>query len=125
MSVAINPVQSHFVGRQGVSAVVPPTEVWDVERGGSRVSSNYSVRTLTVQDRKDERSVVGSDIDLLRDENLFESRRETRDTVLLGVCMTAALLIGSAFGGVFSGAGEAAGVATGSEAAAVSGAGLR
>ena len=38
--------------------------------------------------------------------NAFETRHETRDTLLLGACMTAALLIGSAFGGVFSAQGE-------------------
>ena len=102
MSVAINPVHNAFVSRPGAAAVVPPAEVWDVDSAPKRRTGGAGVRTISTTHRTSARSSsdtvsVGSS-----DANTFETRHETRDTLLLGVCMTAALLIGSAFGGVFS-----------------------
>lgn len=121
MSIAINPVQDRYKAVYGGVSVVPPAEVWDVNSGAQRRVGTPSVRTLTSLNRmhgrppRTDRGAVGG-----RGE-AFESRHETRDTVILGVSMTAALLIGSAFGGVFSG-GEGSAAASddqGSQTAAV------
>lgn len=116
MSIAINPVQDRYqAGRSGVS-VVPPAEVWDVDSGVSRRVGTPGVRTLNSVNRIHERTLrAGSGAVAGRGES-FESRHETRDTVILGVSMTAALLIGSAFGGVFSG-GESSAAAPSGEVA--------
>ncbi len=126
MSVVINPVQRPFVGRQAAPAVVPPAEVWDVELSGSQISAQNAVRTISFDGRKNERPDGAQNTGAVRDESPFESRRETRDTVLLGVCMTAALLIGAAFGGEFSGVGDVPASTTGGQvSSAISGADFR
>lgn len=102
MSVAINPVHNTFVSRSGAASVVPPAEVWDVDSVSKRRSGGAGVRAISTSHRTDARPIRGEVLDGPSDVNPFETRHETRDTVLLGVCMTAALLIGSAFGGVFS-----------------------
>lgn len=116
VSIAINPVQNRYqAGHSGVS-VVPPAEVWDVDSGASRRVGTPSVRTLNSLNRMHERTPrSGSGAEGSKGE-VFESRHETRDTVILGVSMTAALLIGSAFGGVFSG-GESSAAAPSGEVA--------
>ena len=102
MSVAINPVHNAFVSRPGAASVVPPAEVWDVDSMSQRRTGGAGVRTISAKYRTSARSSSGTVSGGSSDANAFETRHETRDTLLLGVCMTAALLIGSAFGGVFS-----------------------
>ena len=102
MSVAINPVHNVFVSRTGAAAVVPPAEVWDVDSASQRRTSGAGVRTISGSHRTSARSASTAVSGGSPDANTFETRHETRDTLVLGVCMTAALLIGSAFGGVFS-----------------------
>ena len=102
MSVAINPVHNAFVSRQGAAAVVPPAEVWDVDSASKRRTGGVGVRTISATHRTSARPSFDTVSGGSSDANTFETRHETRDTLLLGVCMTAALLIGSAFGGVFS-----------------------
>ena len=102
MSVAINPVHNAFVSRPSAAAVVPPAEVWDVDSAPKRRTGGAGVRTISATHRTNARSGSTAVSGGSSDANTFETRHETRDTLLLGVCMTAALLIGSAFGGVFS-----------------------
>lgn len=119
VSIAINPVQNRYqAGRGGVS-VVPPAEVWDVDSGASRRVGTPGVRTLSSLNRMHERTPKAGSGAVAGRGEAFESRHETRDTVILGVSMTAALLIGSAFGGVFSGGDGAATVSDGQVAQAV------
>lgn len=116
VSIAIKPVQDGYQAGHSGASVVPPAEVWDVEYGASRRVGTPGVRTLSSLHRIYERTPrAGSVAEGSRGE-VFESRHETRDTVILGVSMTAALLIGSAFGGVFSG-GESSAAAPGGEVA--------
>ena len=116
VSIAINPVQNRYqAGRSGVS-VVPPAEVWDVDSGASRRVGTPGVRTLSSMNRIHERTPRAGSRTVAGRGEAFESRHETRDTVILGVSMTAALLIGSAFGGVFSG-GESSAAAPSGEVA--------
>ena len=102
MSVAINPAYKAFASRPGAGSVVPPAEVWDVESAPQRRTGGAGVRAISASHRTDARSSNGEIMAGSAGANVFETRHETRDTLLLGVCMTAALLIGSAFGGVFS-----------------------
>ena len=102
MSVAINPVHNTLVGRTGAASVVPPAEVWDVDFAPKSRTGGAGVRAISGSHRTDARSSAKGSLDGFSNVNAFETRHETRDTLLLGVCMTAALLIGSAFGGVFS-----------------------
>lgn len=102
MSVAINPVHNTLVGRTGAASVVPPAEVWDVDFAPKSRTGGAGVRAISGSHRMDARSSAKGSLDGFSNVNAFETRHETRDTLLLGVCMTAALLIGSAFGGVFS-----------------------
>ena len=102
MSVAINPVHNAFVSRQGAASVVPPAEVWDVDSAPQRRTGGAGVRTISATHRTSARSSFKTVSGGSSNANTFETRHETRDTLLLGVCMTAALLISSAFGGVFS-----------------------
>lgn len=113
MSIAINPVQDRHDAERGCVSVVPPAEVWDVDAGtGSRVGSPR-VRTLSSLNRIHDRTRRPNSGAVGDRGEVFESRHEMRDTVILGVSMTAALLIGSAFGGVFSGGAGAAAVPDG------------
>lgn len=116
MSIAINPVQNRYKAERGGVNVVPPAEVWDVDASTGCRAGSPRVRTLGSRNRMHERTPgIGAGAVGNRGE-VFESRHETRDTVILGVSMTAALLIGSAFGGVFSG-GVGAAAAPGGEVA--------
>lgn len=106
MSVAINPVHKAPASRPGAASVVPPAEIWDLDSGPERRTGGVGVRTISASHRTGARSTVNGVLDGSADANMFETRHETRDTLLLGACMTAALLIGSAFGGVFSAQAE-------------------
>lgn len=118
MSIAINPVQNRYQAGHSDVSVVPPAEVWDVDSGASRRVGTPSVRTLNSLNRIHERTPRAGSGAVAGRREAFESRHETRDTVILGVSMTAALLIGSAFGGVFSGEESAAAVSDGQVAQA-------
>ena len=102
MSVAINPVHRESAFRPGATSVVPPAEIWDLESAPKRRTGGVGVRTISASHRTSARASMNGVSGGSDDANTFETRHETRDTLLLGVCMTAALLIGSAFGGVFS-----------------------
>lgn len=106
MAVAINPAQNAFHFGSTAPSVVPPAEVWDVESTQPRRGGGGSVRTISATHRKYDRSDREEAIAGSGDVSAFETRRERRDTLLLGAGMTAALLIGSAFGGAFAGAGD-------------------
>ena len=102
MSIAINPVHNASASRLGAVSVVPPAEIWDLDSVPKRRSGGAGVRTISASHRTSARSVSNRVSGGSTEADTFETRHETRDTLLLGVCMTAALLIGSAFGGVFS-----------------------
>lgn len=107
MSVAINPTVNSVNSSRDAESIqvisVPAAEVWDLDRVSSRGLSSRRVRTLDALDRKDERlsavSICGSG----QEDDVFESHRERKEGVVLAGILSAALLIGSAFGGVFSG----------------------
>lgn len=103
MSIAIDPVQKTSTRRPGSASLVPPAEVWDVGSTPPNRCSVGGVRTLSGKDRNNERSSFDRRTVEAGDARSFESWREKRDTLLLGICMTTALLLGSALGGVFSG----------------------
>lgn len=102
MSIAINPVHNASASRPGAASVVPPAEIWDLESASKRRTGGAGVRTISASHRTSARSSANRVSGGSTEANAFETRHETRDTLLLGACMTAALLIGSAFGGVFS-----------------------
>lgn len=102
MTIAINPAQRRNPALNRAASVVPPAEVWDVDPQPLRHEESASLRAIHPLDRKAEcpSGAQSSSTETVREA--FEPGHELRDTVVLGVCMTAALLIGSAFGGVFS-----------------------
>ena len=102
MSIAINPVHNVSASRPSAASVVPPAEIWDLDSVPKRRTGGAGVRTISASHRTSARSVSNRVSGGSTEANTFEIRHETRDTLLLGACMTAALLIGSAFGGVFS-----------------------
>lgn len=107
MSVAINPsMNSVNSARDGESNLVNPVaaaEVWDLDRVSPRGRSSRRVRTLSAFDRKDERLNAVPICGRGREDDVFETHRERKEGVVLAGILSAALLIGSAFGGVFSG----------------------
>lgn len=84
----------------------PASEVWDVNRGGSRAGGQVAVRTLAPSNRTAERTEAVVEDRGSSWEDGFEPGRERRDNLALGGLMAAALIAGSLFGGAF-GAGEA------------------
>lgn len=107
MSVAINPSMNSVNSvRDAESNLVNPeaaAEVWDLDRVSPRGRSPRRVRTLSAFDRKDERLNAVPICGRGREDDVFETHRERKEGVVLAGILSAALLIGSAFGGVFSG----------------------
>lgn len=94
--------------RQGAALVDPrpasPSEVWDLGRSAKAGCRPGSVRTLAPSDRTLLRPEIGGGAAPGEVASKFEQpeKREHRDNLALGLMMSAALIIGSIFGGAFA-----------------------
>lgn len=94
--------------RQGaaVAKLYPtaPSEVWDLDRGAAGARRAGAIRTLAPSDRTALRSSLGVSAGQGSVASKFEqpAKREHRDNLVLGLMMSAALIVGSVFGGAFA-----------------------
>lgn len=102
MTIVTRPINSNNTIDNGVRSLSPSAEVWDVaSHSNSFVERNYA-RPLARSYRTPARSAGERCAAANNSAQRFEPARERRDNLLLGIMMTAALAVGSIFGGVFN-----------------------
>lgn len=105
MTTVIRPQASTTAGGWADRATSTSAEVWDIADSMPFAASTrncHAVRPLARETRTFERAGVAKETGLRSARGEFEPGRENRDNFILGSVLTAALLIGSAFGGVFT-----------------------
>ena len=102
MTIVTRPVNSNNTIDSGVCTLGRTAEVWDVANYDSSLAGRHCARPLVRSYRTPGRNpgehLVASDTSAQR----FELAQERRDNLLVGIMMTAALAVGSIFGGVFN-----------------------
>ncbi|UIZ91389.1 hypothetical protein JZY91_06345 [Corynebacterium sp. CNCTC7651] len=104
MTIAIRPVTRTTVGNGAAGTTSTAAEVWDIPAAQHCTGAGVAVRQLGATTRTHERGAGRGQVSSAPRGSAFESARERRDNIMLGALFTAALLVGSAFGGVFSSA---------------------
>lgn len=102
MTIVTRPVNCNNTIDNGVRSLNRTAEVWDVASHSDPLMERNCARPLSRSYRTSGRSIEKGLSDPNTSAHRFEAAREHRDNLLLGVMMTAALAVGSIFGGVFN-----------------------